>query len=74
MKNFNLKKVWLGLVIIAVLLFISGLFLTSAQSPQEKSQDLEDREENCTRIMVGRLASTDGSVMKAHSSEGNYRT
>lgn len=28
----------------------------------------------CTSIMVGKLASTDGSVMTAHSCDGNYRT
>lgn len=28
----------------------------------------------CTSIQVGRLASTDGSVMTAHSCDGNYRT
>jgi len=74
MKNFSLKKVWGRLAIVTVLLFISGLLLTSAQRPQEKPQGLEDREENCTSIMVGRLASTDGSVMTAHSCDGNYRT
>jgi len=30
--------------------------------------------ESCTSIMVGWLASTDGSVMTAHSCDGNYRT
>lgn len=30
--------------------------------------------ESCTSIMVGKLASTDGSVMTAHSCDGNYRT
>lgn len=30
--------------------------------------------ENCTTIMVGRHASTDGSVMTSHSCDGNYRT
>lgn len=30
--------------------------------------------ENCTSIMVGRLASTDGSVMTSHTCDGNYRT
>jgi len=30
--------------------------------------------ENCTTIMVGRLASADGSVMTSHTCDGNYRT
>lgn len=30
--------------------------------------------ESCTTIMVGRLASTDGSVMTSHTCDGNYRT
>lgn len=29
---------------------------------------------NCTTIMVGRKASTDGSVMTSHTCDGNYRT
>lgn len=34
----------------------------------------EDSLSGCTSIQVGRLASTDGSVMTAHSCDGNYRT
>jgi dipeptidase len=30
--------------------------------------------ENCTTIMVGKMASTDGSVMTSHTCDGNYRT
>lgn len=30
--------------------------------------------QSCTSIMVGRLASTDGSVMTSHTCDGNYRT
>ncbi|HCM59448.1 MAG TPA: peptidase [Bacteroidales bacterium] len=30
--------------------------------------------ENCTSIMVGRLASADGSVMTSHTCDGRYRT
>jgi len=36
--------------------------------------DPEHSDCGCTSIMVGRLASTDGSVMTAHSCDGNYRT
>lgn len=35
---------------------------------------LTDEEASCTSIMVGKKASTDGSVMTAHSCDGNYRT
>ncbi len=34
----------------------------------------EDADCGCTSIMVGKEASTDGSVMTAHSCDGNYRT
>ena len=30
--------------------------------------------ESCTSIMVGKKASTDGSVMTSHTCDGNYRT
>jgi len=33
-----------------------------------------DSDCGCTSIQVGNLASTDGSVMTAHSCDGNYRT
>jgi dipeptidase len=40
----------------------------------ENDPDEPGYAENCTTIMVGRLASTDGSVMTSHSCDGNYRT
>jgi dipeptidase len=36
--------------------------------------ELTDEEASCTSIMVGKLASTDGSVITSHSCDGNYRT
>jgi len=36
--------------------------------------DPEYQDCGCTSIMVGKQASTDGSVMTAHSCDGNYRT
>ncbi len=40
------------------------------------SQDLNDNDftESCTSITVGKGASTDGSVMTAHTCDSNYRT
>lgn len=38
------------------------------------SPDDEDYTESCTSIMVGKNASTDGSVMTAHTCDSNYRT
>ena len=36
--------------------------------------DNQKENDSCTSIMVGRLASTDGSVMTAHTCDGGYRT
>ncbi len=54
---------------------VMGLSLTSAQAqvipylPED-----EPIKESCTSIVVGRLASDDGSVMTAHTCDANYRT
>jgi len=58
-------------------LFPVFLFLSSILSSAQYSAidtDGPGYGENCTTIMVGRLASTDGSVMTSHSCDGNYRT
>ncbi len=56
----------------SILLF----FFFSLVYSQFQGLDAGDRgyAENCTTIMVGRLASTDGSVMTSHTCDGNYRT
>lgn len=36
--------------------------------------DIPEDQASCTSIMVGKLASTDGSVITSHSCDGNYRT
>jgi dipeptidase len=52
------------------------LFITLLAYPQYQDIDRDGPgyAENCTTIMVGRLASTDGSVMTSHTCDGNYRT
>lgn len=42
--------------------------------PYAYHPDDENTAESCTSIMVGKNASTDGSVMTAHSCDSNYRT
>ena len=56
------------------LLLILGL--VNILIAQEYSWHPEDENfaESCTSIMVGKKASTDGSVMTAHSCDSNYRT
>lgn len=55
-----------------ILILSSSLSLFSQYS--EIDPDGPGYGENCTTIMVGRLASTDGSVMTSHTCDGNYRT
>jgi dipeptidase len=58
--------------------FILALLITFSATGQAQYSDIDTDGpgygENCTTIMVGRLASTDGSVMTSHSCDGNYRT
>lgn len=64
----------LGIPIIIVFCFILfGIFLVYPK-PHDGLQELENAESGCTSIMVGRSATTDGSVITAHSCDGNYRT
>jgi len=71
MRKMSLKKILGGLTVLTVLSLITVLFLVSGQPPL---QDWEDWDTGCTSIMVGRKATTDGSVITAHSCDGNYRT
>lgn len=58
------------------LLFACSLFLANilCAQPYAWHPDDENYAESCTSIMVGKHASTDGSVMTAHSCDSNYRT
>ena len=58
------------------ILFLSTTFILFSSSPRDNSQytEWEDVESGCTSIMVGKLASADGSVITCHTCDGNYRT
>jgi dipeptidase len=49
-------------------------FSVFSQTEKDIDPDGPGYAENCTSIMVGRLASTDGSVMTSHTCDGRYRT
>lgn len=60
-----------SLLLVVAILFGASLL---AQAPLEIDPDDSDFSESCTSIMVGKKASTDGSVMTAHTCDSNYRT
>jgi dipeptidase len=74
MKKSKLKIVFCSLAILMFFSIAPVLFLGSSSQPLEYPQGLEELESGCTSIQVGRLATTDGSVITAHSCDGNYRT
>jgi dipeptidase len=73
LKIFCMKKLNLTDSSIILFLILCLPFLAQAQY-SDIDTDGPGYGENCTTIMVGRLASTDGSVMTSHSCDGNYRT
>jgi dipeptidase len=68
-----MKKFTSGKILFILLILASFPFFLQAQY-SDIDTDGPGYGENCTTIMVGRLASTDGSVMTSHSCDGNYRT
>ena len=69
----SLKRLGKWVLFIFSFLFLV-LFLIFVCTPQGSGQEGEEWEASCTSIMAGRLATTDGSVITAHSCDGNYRT
>ncbi|MBI9064976.1 MAG: C69 family dipeptidase, partial [Marinilabiliaceae bacterium] len=64
MKNLR----YIGIAVLAI-----SWLSTSAQSVFEQVND-PFFGESCTSIMVGKHASTDGSVITSHTCDGRYRT
>ncbi len=61
-------------LILAAALFLTSLPLFSQVPFKYVNPDDSDFTESCTSIIVGKQASTDGSVMTAHTCDSNYRT
>lgn len=74
MTHWPQKKCVAGFAVLAILTLALVLFVNPVQRPQESPREWEDGDTGCTSIMVGRKATTDGSVITAHSCDGNYRT
>ena len=56
-------------VLLTVAVLFAGIFAGTRARAQE-----EFPEQSCTSIMVGRKASTDGSIITSHTCDGRYRT
>jgi dipeptidase len=65
MKSLRAKELGF-LAFMAILAIFTGLFSIGLAQETEGP-------DSCTSIMVGRLASTDGSVITCHTCDGNYR-
>lgn len=57
---------------LASFILVSFWFFVSGQ-PEETNGSYPQDEKGCTSIIAGRLATVDGSVITAHSCDGNYR-
>jgi dipeptidase len=63
-------RIYLALTLVLV----TTCFIVSvAQQHNPKLEPWDEPELGCTSIMAGRLATTDGSVITAHTCDGNYR-
>lgn len=70
----------LTLILTITLLYTLSAFaqepsaVSGISSTQETSEEIEGWQQSCTSIIVGRSASTDGSVITSHTCDGKYRT
>ncbi len=76
MESFPLKKGFKGTILFAAILLVTAaiLLFSSAARENPPEQAWEEAESGCTSIQVGRLATTDGSVITCHTCDSNYRT
>ena len=74
MKKALTKTLWGRFILLATVVLLVGSFHITAQETYIPDIDPDDWDTGCTSIQVGRLASTDGSVITCHSCDGNYRT
>jgi dipeptidase len=72
----NMKSLTINRSVSAVLFILLALLPLTMYGQLDTATDAAGQgyAENCTTIMVGRLASTDGSVITSHSCDGRYRT
>jgi dipeptidase len=74
MKKLVFGKKYGIWVLLFALTFFFALILVPFQEQRQGSLDLFEDDSGCTSIMAGRMATVDGSVITAHSCDGNYRT
>lgn len=69
-----MKKSLLYSKVLLLMLFLTGSVSLNAQVLAENFDVPGGNPESCTSIMVGKKATTDGSVITSHTCDGNYRT
>ncbi len=66
------KSINQSFCVIAILFFSFSAFALAQENTLDEAN--QNYRGNCTSIMVGRLATTDGSVITSHTCDGMYRT
>lgn len=61
-------------IYLLFLIFLSGFSVLTRAQYLNTEEENQSHRGNCTSIMVGRLATTDGSVITSHTCDGYYRT